>query len=115
GRPQANHNHRPQSSSRVNEPAPHDDGDRLPPLPPLNRRTTDQLGLPLPSQLPSLPAVDDTDIGGPPAHLEDGRAMDDVPHPLAADLKLAYIDKDCMRDPLNPSFMDDIWNRTAEN
>lgn len=115
GRSQPNHNHRPHSSSRVNEPAPNDGGDRLPPLPPLIRRTTAQLGLPLPSQLPSLPVVDDTDIGGPPAHLEDGRAVGDVPHPLAADLKLAYIDKDCMRDPLNSSFMDDIWNRTAEN
>lgn len=111
------HHLRPRSPSRISERSTNEGGgDRLPPLPPLNRRTTDQLGLPFASQLPALPAVDDTDIGGPPAHADhDGRVPDDVPHPLAADLKLPHIDKDCMRDPLNPTFVDEIWNRTADN
>ena len=109
------HNSRPLSSSRQSDIASSiDPGDRLPPVPALNRRTTEQLGLPRASQLPTLPALDDTDIGGPPAIPElDGR--DEATHPLAADIKLAYIDKNCMRDPLNPSFFEDVWNRTAEN
>ncbi|SPN97465.1 related to phospholipase D [Cephalotrichum gorgonifer] len=114
--PHPHPHHRPRSSSRISERSGIDTGDRLPPLPPLNRRTTEQLGLPFASQLPGLPAIDDTDIGGPPAHHDhDNKGPDDVPHPLAADIKLAYIDKDCMRDPLNPTFLDDIWNRTADN
>ncbi|OBT52063.1 hypothetical protein VE04_08911 [Pseudogymnoascus sp. 24MN13] len=59
-------------------------------LPPFlsTRSNTETLGLPQLSQLPSLPVVDDTDIGGPP---------------------------DCMRDPLNDTFFDDVWTRIAEN
>lgn len=89
----------------------------LPPMPPLNRRTTVQLGLPRPSQLPSLPVIDDTDIGGPPVHHDSatGRATSGVFHPMAADIKLAHIDKDCMRDPVNTSFIDEIWHRAAVN
>ena len=34
---------------------------------------------------------------------------------LAEDIKLANIDKDCMKDPLNTSFYDEIWCRAAEN
>ncbi|CAG9949719.1 unnamed protein product [Clonostachys rosea f. rosea IK726] len=88
----------------------------LPPMPPFDRRTTDQLGLPRAVQLPSLPVVDDTDIGGPPAHVDSaGNAVTGVVHPMAADIKLAHIDKDCMRDPVNPTFFEDIWNRCAAN
>ncbi|CAI4215406.1 unnamed protein product [Parascedosporium putredinis] len=59
------HHSRPRSTSRHSDIGPLDTSDRLPPIPPMNRRTTEQLGLPRASQLPSLPAVDDTDIGGP--------------------------------------------------
>ncbi|TDZ53886.1 Phospholipase D1 [Colletotrichum trifolii] len=90
--------------------------DALPPVPALNRRTTDQLGLPRTAGLPTLPAVDDTDIGGPPLHLDqDGNLSNGPLHPLAADIRQAHIDKDCMRDPINSSFFDEIWNRVAEN
>ncbi|WYZ41716.1 hypothetical protein EsH8_V_000611 [Colletotrichum jinshuiense] len=90
--------------------------DALPPIPALNRRTTDQLGLPRTAGLPTLPAVDDTDIGGPPVHLDqNGQPTNGPLHPLAADIRTAHIDKDCMRDPVNSSFFDDIWNRVAEN
>ncbi|CCF46371.1 phospholipase D1 [Colletotrichum higginsianum] len=90
--------------------------DALPPIPALNRRTTDQLGLPRTAGLPTLPAVDDTDIGGPPVHLDQsGQPTNGPLHPLAADIRPAHIDKDCMRDPVNSSFFDDIWNRVAEN
>ncbi|KAM0282263.1 hypothetical protein ACHAQH_003127 [Verticillium albo-atrum] len=90
--------------------------DMLPPMPALNRRTTDQLGLPRANQLPTLPAIDDSDIGGPPVYLDvNGQPSTGPAHPLAADIKQARLDKDCMRDPVNYSFMDDIWNRVAEN
>ncbi|KAH6985793.1 hypothetical protein BKA56DRAFT_296603 [Ilyonectria sp. MPI-CAGE-AT-0026] len=89
----------------------------LPPMPALDRRTTDQLGLPRAAQLPSLPVVDDTDIGGPPMHLdpESGRPMVGFVHPMAADIQAAQIDKDCMRDPISTDFLDEIWNRVAAN
>ncbi|KAL0942376.1 Phospholipase D1-like protein 2 [Colletotrichum truncatum] len=90
--------------------------DALPPIPALNRRTTDQLGLPRTAGLPTLPAVDDTDIGGPPVHLDqNGQPTNGPLHPLAADIRQARIDKDCMRDPINSSFFDDVWNRVADN
>ncbi|KAH7149561.1 hypothetical protein B0J13DRAFT_309036 [Dactylonectria estremocensis] len=89
----------------------------LPPMPALDRRTTDQLGLPRAAQLPSLPVADDTDIGGPPMHFdpESGRPMVGLVHPMAADIHTAQIDKDCMRDPISTDFLDEIWNRVAAN
>ncbi|KAH7357821.1 phospholipase D1 [Plectosphaerella cucumerina] len=90
--------------------------DQLPPIPPLNRRTTDQLGLPRANQLPDLPVIDDTDIGGPPVHVDSYGHQTDEPYPhVGPDFKPAHIDKDCMRDPLNQSFIDNIWNRAADN
>ena len=89
----------------------------MPPVPPLDRRSTVQLGLTRVTQLPPLPVVDDTDIGGPPVHFDPvtGEATTGAFHPLAADITLAHIDKDCMRDPVNSSFFDDVWNRAAQN
>jgi len=88
----------------------------LPPVPQFGRRTTDQLGLPRANQLPTLPLTDDTDIGGPPLqHDASGKATKAATSPLLPDIKLADISKDCMRDPLNPTFYDDIWTRVAEN
>ncbi|GAB1316250.1 Phospholipase D1 [Madurella fahalii] len=88
----------------------------MPPMPSFDRRTTEQLGLPRANQLPSLPVVDDTDIGGPPVRLDStGRPSNGPSNPLAIDIKLADITKDCMRDPLNPSFYDEVWCRAAEN
>ncbi|KAK8088668.1 Phospholipase [Apiospora hydei] len=78
--------------------------DQLPP-PEFHRQTTAELGLPRLTQLPNLPTTNDTDIGGP----------SDKPNPLAADIQAAVIDKDCMLDPLDPAFWDDIWNRVAGN
>ncbi|KUI74290.1 Phospholipase D1 [Cytospora mali] len=84
-------------------------------LPPLDRRNTDQMGLPRANQLPNLPQGDDTDIGGPPLLDANGDPQLSVSHPLAAEIKPAIIHKDCMRDPLDPAFYDDVWNRTADN
>ncbi|KAF7563030.1 hypothetical protein G7046_g1119 [Stylonectria norvegica] len=89
----------------------------LPPMPALNRRTTDQLGLARAAQLTTLPLADDTDIGGPPLQYDpdSGRPTVGAFHPMAADIQPAHIDKDCMRDPVNPNFLDDIWSRAAGN
>ncbi|PSR97072.1 hypothetical protein BD289DRAFT_404500 [Coniella lustricola] len=86
------------------------------PLPPLDRRTTEQLGLPRTNLLPDLPLADDTDIGGPPLPKDlDNGPEGLVAHPLAADIKRAKIDKDCMTDPLDPDFYDNVWSRIAKN
>ncbi|CAJ0539955.1 Ff.00g073100.m01.CDS01 [Fusarium sp. VM40] len=107
--------HAPQPDNRYLEPGNQNDG--LPPMPALNRRTTDQLGLPRAAQLPTLPVSDDTDIGGPPMHIdpETGKPVSGGFHPMAADIQPAHIDKDCMVDPVNPNFIDDIWNLAAAN
>lgn len=91
--------------------------DGLPPVPALDRRTTDQLGLPRAALLPTLPLSDDTDIGGPPLHIDPttGSPVVGILHPMAADIQPAHINKDCMRDPVNPNFLDEIWNRAAAN
>ncbi len=87
----------------------------VPPMPPFDRRTTEQAGLPRASQLPSLPIVDDTDIGGPPVRRDSAGRPSQSAWSLPIDIKLADIHKDCMRDPLNASFYDDVWCRAAEN
>lgn len=91
--------------------------DGLPPMPPFSRRTTDQLGLPRTAQLPPLPVVDDTDIGGPPVHTDPvtGRLTSGAFHPMASDIRPADITKDCMRDPVCSSFMDGVWGKAARN
>lgn len=83
--------------------------DKPPPLPPTSSQDaaarepskTAPVGV-----LPPLPVMDDTDIGGPPKN---------PVNPLAADIQLAHITTDCMRDPLDPGFIDDVWNRVAAN
>lgn len=88
----------------------------MPPMPPFDRRTTEQLGLPRTNLLPSLPLSDDTDIGGPPVQFDsNGNPVPFLPNPLVADVQQPQIDRDCMKDPLNPAFYTDIWNRVAEN
>ncbi|KJZ79668.1 hypothetical protein HIM_01137 [Hirsutella minnesotensis 3608] len=89
--------------------------DGMPPMPAFNRRTTDQLGMPRPAQLPPLPVIDDTDIGGPPVHIDPatGRPTNGAFHPMAADIRPANITKDCMRDPIHSDFFDEIWAKVA--
>ncbi|RAL59022.1 hypothetical protein DID88_009051 [Monilinia fructigena] len=88
----------------------------LPPPPHLPRRTTEQLGLSQLSQLPALPVVDDTDIGGPPITIDaSGNPTSKPFNPLTADIKMAQITKNCMRDPLNDAFADEVWQLIAEN
>jgi phospholipase D1/2 len=85
-------------------------------MPKFPRKTTEQLGLPQVSQLPPIPLGDDTDIGGPPI-LRDtlGNPVPKSANSLVGEIKLAPVDKDCMRDPLNDTFYEDIWRRIADN
>ncbi|KAL1839960.1 hypothetical protein VTJ49DRAFT_965 [Mycothermus thermophilus] len=109
---------RPESSLA----SPHSAGgpgyDGIPPVPSLDRRTSEQLGMPRPYQMPALPAGDDTDIGGPPPPgTSSAAAARTAPasEVLPLGIKLAKIDKDCMRDPLDPAFYEDVWCRAADN
>jgi len=87
----------------------------LPPQFNLVRTNTPELGLPSRCTLPPLPTTDDTDIGGPPIHRIFSQKTADVVNPLVGELKRPFVDKDCMRDPLNDSFFQDTWHAIAEN
>ncbi|KAF1972605.1 phospholipase D, partial [Bimuria novae-zelandiae CBS 107.79] len=86
----------------------------LPP-PKLPRMDTRQLGLPQLSQLPSLPVLDDTDIGGPSLQRTFSHDSAYVISPLLAEMRRPIVTDDCMRDPLNDAFYLDIWHAAAEN
>ncbi|KAJ1326359.1 phospholipase D1/2 [Microdochium nivale] len=105
-------------SSPARDAALHGDGksnDRLPP-PPMERRTTSQLGLPQFTELPTLPIMDDTDIGGPPVRLdENGKPTNKPLDSSSTGFERVPIDKDCMRDPINAAFWESIWTRIADN
>ncbi|KAI2624830.1 phospholipase D [Hypoxylon sp. NC1633] len=85
-------------------------------LPPAHPVPSTRSQLPHLSQLPALPVLDDTDIGGPPMRLDDsGKPTNEPLNPLVSDIVPARVDKDCMRDPTNPAFWDDIWAKVASN
>ena len=86
-------------------------------LPPsrLSRLTTSQHGLPMLSQLPALPKTDDTDIGGPPIQQKLNTKCSALVHNIIAAMKRPHVEKDCMRDPVNDEFYNDIWHTVAEN
>ena len=119
-----------EGKAALQEPRKHGDQARLPsyvvqmetpnpPLPPkpqpsLQRTTTHQLGLPMLSQLPPLPAGDDSDIGGPA--LAKVNSRDSVRrHPLIDELRRVIVDRDCMTDPIHDAFFIDTWHAVAEN
>ena len=99
------------SPSRTTE----DIGYAGPPPQKLIRANTAHLGLPMASQLPPLPNTDDTDIGGPGIQRSGSQRSAGATNPLLADMKRPFVDKDCMRDPLNDSFFLDTWHAIAEN
>lgn len=86
----------------------------LPPsMPP--RMNTRELGLTQLSQLPALPVVDDTDIGGPPLSISWASGNAHIINPLLSSMQRPVITDDCMRDPLADSFYDNIWHKVADN
>ncbi|KAI9784317.1 MAG: Phospholipase D1 [Geoglossum umbratile] len=86
-----------------------------PPAPQLLRMTTEELGLTTLSQLPPLPITDDTDIGGAPVLRTLSQNSSDKCNSILSEIHRPYVDKDCMRDPLNDAFHLDIWHAVAEN
>lgn len=87
----------------------------LPPRPNMERMNTEQLGLPLVSQLPALPQLDDSDIGGPPLANSSSQESAGAHHPLMNELKRPLVDRDCMTDPVHDAFLYDTWHAVAEN
>jgi phospholipase D1/2 len=66
--------------------------------------------------LPELPALDDTDIGGPALTRGISRTSSLRPvNPLMHTLKRPEVREDCMTDPLISTFYYDIWHQVAEN
>lgn len=87
-------------------------------LPPsrMPRMSTRELGLTQLSQLPPLPALDDTDIGGPPLLRKmSGSSVVHIINPLIQSMRRPIVEEDCMKDPLVDSFYTDIWHKVAQN
>jgi phospholipase D1/2 len=84
-----------------------------PPMPP--RMNTTLLGLTQLSQLPPLPTLDDTDIGGPSLSRTFSYSSSHSINPLLAEMRRPVVTDNCMQDPLNDSFYLDTWHTIAEN
>ena len=81
---------------------------------PTERTETVALGLMPRSQLPELPALDDTDIGGPALTRTISKNSAKIINPLVQSMNRPEVSEDCMQDPLADGFQD-IWNKVAEN
>lgn len=88
--------------------------EKMPP-PSLPRMNTRELGLTQLSQLPALPAVDDTDIGGPPLLRTTSATANTLISALVSNMKRPLVTEDCMLDPINDAFFLDTWHTIAEN
>lgn len=82
---------------------------------PMERLDTVVLGLAPRSQLPELPALDDTDIGGPPLIHRLSQTSAKAINPLIQTMRRPEVHEDCMTDPLALGFYHDIWHTVAEN
>ncbi|MCJ1311879.1 Phospholipase D1 [Agyrium rufum] len=99
---------RPSSGSGVNDLP-------LPPPPKFDRMSSAAMGFPVISSLPPLPAIDDTDIGGPAIQQAYTKQESELVAAVLADMKRPVVEQDCMRDPLIDAFHLDIWHTVAEN
>ena len=86
---------------------------QIPPTVP--RINTEALGLTTLSQLPPLPIVDDSDIGGPPLTRTFQPASADVINPTLATVRQPFISTNSMKDPLSDESYIDTWYAVAEN
>ena len=96
--------------------------DTIPPVQPpypTERMDTYVLGLVPRSQLPELPTLDDTDIGGPALTRGESQVSASTKgkfvNPLFHTLRRPEVHEDCMTDPLISTFYYDIWHVVAEN
>lgn len=86
----------------------------MPPWP-LEHLDTAQLGLSSRSQLPELPQLDDTDIGGPPVIRSSSKSSTKGLNPLMYTLHRPEVSEGCMQDPIADGFYHDVWHQVAEN
>ena len=107
---------RPSIEEKMSALSPIDSGNAsLPPNTLMPTRSAKSGQAPKISQLPPLPFIDDTDIGGPKRyHGFSPKAME-ILHPFLSELKQPFVDKTCMRDPLNEAFFLDTWHAAADN
>ena len=103
-----------EASSKTEDFIRHAEAPVQPPWP-TERLDTVALGLPTRSLLPELPALDDTDIGGPPLTRGLSTLSHEVVNPLVQSIRRPDVHEDCMVDPLALGFYHDIWNTIAEN
>ena len=82
---------------------------------PTERMDTYSLGLAPRSQLPELPALDDTDIGGPPLTRGTSISTAKTTNYLVHTLRRPEVHEDCMADPLTTKFYHETWHQVAEN
>lgn len=102
------------SSSRTPSPDTSENA-KLPPLPGPEDFNSRELGFPLWSQLPPLPATCDQDIGGPTV-IRPFSFPGDVPSvPLLETMVMPHVSAEMGMDPLNESFYQDIWSLCARN
>ncbi|KAK5107721.1 hypothetical protein LTR62_000743 [Meristemomyces frigidus] len=84
---------------------------------PTERLDTVAAGLLPRSQLPDLPSLDDTDIGGPglTSRLSQSSTTTKSVAPLVHSMRRPEVNEHCMVDPISSGFYSDIWNTVAEN
>ncbi|KAF8458130.1 hypothetical protein BGX38DRAFT_1155973 [Terfezia claveryi] len=87
--------------------------DGLPPQPGSGRKSSQDFGLPLPSQLPPLPRTNDFDIGGPQLHRPSTSSA--TRESILPDMVIPHIEADLFIDPLNDAFYLDVWHACALN
>jgi phospholipase D1/2 len=83
----------------------------------MERLDTVSAGLVPRSQLPELPVLDDTDIGGPALTQRLSQASTSAKHiaTMVPGIRRPEIHEDCMTDPITSGFYHDIWHQVAEN
>lgn len=91
-----------------------DSSPRQPPWP-IERTETAALGLAPRSQLPELPALDDTDIGGPALHRNLSKSSATRIPGYFQNMHRPQVTEDCMTDPIHDEFYYKIWHQIAEN
>ena len=93
-----------------------EDRERARQIPPtVPRINTEALDLTTLSQLPPLPVIDDSDIGGPPLMRNFQPASADAVNSTLANVRQPFISPDSMKDPLSDESYIDTWYAVAEN
>lgn len=95
-----------ENGDSVNNPA------RISPLPDV---LPQNMGQSEPTQLPPLPVDDSENSAIPLPFFSPNQPKGGIPSSLTADIEPAIVNKECMRDPIDDSFYEEVWRRIAEN